>query len=88
MSADLYAILHVERGASTRQIRSAYRRLARTFHPDHNAADDAAERFKAITEAYGVLSDSGRRAAYDRWGHMSAPPSATFVDDRDDLAFE
>jgi molecular chaperone DnaJ len=84
----LYAILHVERGASTRQIRSAYRRLARTFHPDHTAADDASERFKAITEAYRVLSDSARRATYDRLGHMSAPPSATFVDDRSDLAFE
>ncbi len=87
MSADLYAILHVERGASDRQIRSAYRRLARAFHPDHNAADDAAECFKAISEAYSVLSDSRRRAAYDAWGHTS-PARARKTDDCDDLAFE
>jgi molecular chaperone DnaJ len=87
MSDDPYAILQVERNASARQIRGAYRRLARALHPDHNAADDAAERFKAVTQAYVVLSDSARRAAYDRWGRTSAGPVRT-VDDHDDLAFE
>jgi molecular chaperone DnaJ len=87
MSADLYAILQVERGASARQIRSAYRRLARAYHPDHNAAENASDRFKAVAEAYGVLSDSARRAAYDQWGHASPPPTRA-MDDNDDLAFE
>ena len=87
MSADLYAILQVERRASERQIRSAYRRLARALHPDHNAADDAAERFKAVTNAYSILSDSRRRAAYDTSGQTS-PSLTTSANDVDDLAFE
>jgi DnaJ-class molecular chaperone len=68
MNDDLYALLEVERSASARQIRTAYRRLARAYHPDRNHAPDAAERFKAVAEAYAVLSDSARRHAYDRWG--------------------
>jgi DnaJ-class molecular chaperone len=68
MGDDLYTLLEVERSASASQIKSAYRRLARAFHPDRNPAPDAADRFKAVTEAYAVLSDSARRRAYDLWG--------------------
>src|SRR5256885_11516835 len=67
-TADYYALLGVARGATDEQIRSAYRRLARQYHPDVNKADDAAERFKQITEAYEVLTDPQRRQRYDMFG--------------------
>src|SRR5215471_5170707 len=85
---DLYAILEVDRGASTRQIRSAYRRLARTYHPDRNTSEDAAQHFIAIAEAYNVLSDRSRRAAYDQWGRISLSPTPITNDDDGDFAFE
>jgi len=66
---DLYAVLGVERGASARQVKSAYRRLALEFHPDRNASLGAADTFIEIVEAYEVLSDSARRQLYDRWGY-------------------
>jgi len=86
MTLDLYTILGVERGASARQIRSAYRRLARAYHPDHNPADDTAERFKRVAEAYAILSDTSRRAAYDQWGHL--PPPAVMTVQDEEIAFE
>src|SRR2546425_235432 len=58
---DYYVLLGVPRSASDEQIRSAYRKLARQYHPDVNSASDASERFKAITEAYEVLTDPQRR---------------------------
>ena len=58
---DYYALLGVSRQATDEQIRSAYRKLARQYHPDVNSAADAAERFKAVTEAYEVLTDPQRR---------------------------
>ncbi len=66
---DYYEVLEVQRGASEEHIRSAYRRLARQHHPDVNAAADAAERFREITEAYEVLSDGQRRQRYDMFGN-------------------
>jgi curved DNA-binding protein CbpA len=84
---DLYTVLQVERTASARQIRSAYRRLARAYHPDRNAAPDAAEQFRAVAEAYAILSDTGRRASYDRWGLISSTTYSTVVDS-EELAFE
>ena len=66
---DYYDVLGVQRGASEDDIRRAYRRLAREFHPDVNHAVDAEAKFKEINEAYEVLSDAGKRSAYDRFGH-------------------
>jgi molecular chaperone DnaJ len=67
--ADFYGVLGVDRGASDDDIKKAYRKLAMTYHPDrNNGAKDAEEKFKEITEAYDVLRDPQKRAAYDRYG--------------------
>jgi molecular chaperone DnaJ len=67
--ADFYAVLEVPRTASDEEIKIAYRRLAMKYHPDRNSGSkDAEERFKSITEAYDVLRDPQKRAAYDRYG--------------------
>jgi molecular chaperone DnaJ len=67
---DYYEVLGVTRGASEADIKKAFRRLARELHPDVNSHDpQAEEKFKEAAEAYEVLSDSDRRATYDRYGH-------------------
>src|SRR3990172_7621105 len=66
---DYYQVLGVGRQASSDDLRRAYRRLAKEFHPDVNKDDGAEEQFKEINEAYAVLSDDDRRSAYDRFGH-------------------
>ncbi len=66
---DYYEVLGLDRGASKEEIRRAYRRLAKKFHPDVSDSNDAEDRFKEINEAYAVLSDEERRATYDRYGH-------------------
>ena len=66
---DYYEVLGVPRGASNDDLKSAFRRLARQYHPDVSEEPDAEEKFKEINEAYAVLSDSEKRAAYDRYGH-------------------
>jgi molecular chaperone DnaJ len=66
---DYYEVLGVERSASSDDLRRAYRRLARQYHPDVNKEASAEEQFKEINEAYEVLSDDDKRARYDRFGH-------------------
>ena len=67
---DYYEILEVERTIDAAGLKSAYRRLAMTHHPDRNGgSEESMARFKEISEAYTVLSDSQKRAAYDRFGH-------------------
>lgn len=65
---DYYEVLGVPKNATAEEVKSAFRRLARQYHPDVNKAPDAEERFKEINEAYAVLSDEEKRAAYDRYG--------------------
>ena len=66
---DYYEILGVSRNASPDELKSAFRTLARKYHPDVNKEPDAEERFKEINEAYAVLSDPTKRQAYDQYGH-------------------
>jgi len=65
---DYYETLGVPRAATSEEIRSAYRKLARRYHPDINKDEDAEERFKEVAEAYEVLSDADKRERYDRLG--------------------
>jgi curved DNA-binding protein CbpA len=71
-SVDLYGMLGVSRDATTREIRRAYRRLARQHHPDLNASPDGPQRFAALAHAYEILHDPTQRARYD---HTLAPSS-------------
>ncbi|PVD36895.1 hypothetical protein C0Q70_03886 [Pomacea canaliculata] len=71
-SEDLYKILGVRRGASTQEIKAAYKKLAREWHPDKNKDPDATDRFTKINEAYETLTDSERRRDYDNFGYTSA----------------
>jgi molecular chaperone DnaJ len=73
---DYYEVLGVQRNASPDDIKSAFRQLARKYHPDVNKEPDAEERFKEINEAYAVLSDTDKRAAYDRFGHAGVNGAA------------
>ncbi|CAN5150697.1 molecular chaperone DnaJ [soil metagenome] len=68
---DYYEVLGVPRGAQSDEIRKAYRRLARKYHPDVNSDSGAEDQFKEMSEAYEVLSSDERRAAYDRYGHAA-----------------
>ncbi|MFQ5658258.1 MAG: molecular chaperone DnaJ [Candidatus Methylomirabilales bacterium] len=68
---DYYKVLGIPRNAAEREIKRAYRKLARKYHPDVNPGDKAAEaKFKEITEAYEVLSDRAKRRQYDQFGHQ------------------
>jgi molecular chaperone DnaJ len=69
---DYYEVLGVPRTASTEEIKKAFRKLAMQYHPDRNNKPGAEDRFKEVNEAYEVLCDQERRAAYDRFGHAGA----------------
>jgi len=66
---DYYEVLGMARNSTDEEIKRAFRKLAFKYHPDHNHDDEATEKFKEINEAYEVLSDPDKRAAYDRFGH-------------------
>lgn len=75
---DYYEVLGVGREAGETDIKGAYRKLARQFHPDHHPDDPTAEdKFKEASEAYSVLSDAQKRAAYDRFGHAGLQNSGS-----------
>ncbi|MFO7818688.1 MAG: DnaJ domain-containing protein, partial [Halanaerobacter sp.] len=73
---DYYDILGVDKNASEKEIKRAYRKLSKKYHPDISDADNAEERFKEITEAYEVLSDEETRARYDQYGHAGVNQEA------------
>ena len=74
---DYYEVLGVSRNADEAQIKKAYRKLAKKYHPDTNAGDaDAEQKFKEVTEAYTVLSDKEKRKMYDQFGHAAFDQNA------------
>ena len=77
---DYYEILGVTRGADADEVKRAYRKLARKFHPDVSKEKNAEEKFKEVQEAYEVLRDSDKRAAYDQLGRDFR--DETFLEER------
>ena len=74
---DFYDVLGVDSSADDKEIKKAYRRLAMKYHPDRNPDDAEAEaKFKEVTEAYEILSDSQKKSAYDQYGHAGVDPNA------------
>ena len=74
---DYYEVLGVEKSASERDLKNAFRSLARKYHPDRSSEENAEDKFKEIQEAYAVLSDAEKRAQYDRFGH-NGPSGSPF----------
>ena len=68
---DYYEVLGVDKNASEADIKSAFRKLAKKYHPDVSKEEDAAEKFKEAQEAYAVLSDAQKRSQYDQFGHQA-----------------
>jgi len=87
MKQDFYVVLGVQRDASVADIKKAYRKLAMECHPDRNNGEKSAEeKFKLVTEAYEVLRDPEKRAAYDRFGHQGARSTSGFSSMHFDLS--
>ena len=78
MPRDYYEVLGISRGADEREVKTAFRRLARQYHPDVSQEADAEDKFKEINEAYEVLSDEEKRARYDRFGHAGVNGAGGF----------
>ncbi len=66
---DYYEVLGISKNANIQDIKKAYKKLARKYHPDHNKSEDSSAKFKEVQEAYETLSDDKKRAAYDQYGH-------------------
>ena len=76
---DYYEVLELQKGASEDEIKKAFKKLAKKYHPDMNPGDkNAEEKFKELNEAYAVLSDAEQRAKYDQYGHAAFDPSSGF----------
>jgi len=71
---DYYEILGVDKSASGAEVKSAYKKMALKWHPDKNKSKEAEEKFKEVNEAYEILSDKEKRAAYDQFGHSAFAP--------------
>ncbi|UWD34372.1 molecular chaperone DnaJ [Mesomycoplasma molare] len=74
---DYYEVLGVDKNATEKDIKIAYRKLAMKYHPDKNKESDAEEKFKEVNEAYEILSDSQKRQQYDEYGHDAFDPNRT-----------
>ena len=73
---DYYEVLGLSKGCSEEELKKAYRKLAKKYHPDVNPGDkDAESKFKEINEAYGILSDPEKKARYDQFGFAGVDPS-------------
>ena len=75
---DYYEVLGIQKGASDEEIKKAYRKMAKKYHPDINKEADAEEKFKEVNEAYEVLSDANKKAAYDQYGFAGVDPNSGF----------
>jgi molecular chaperone DnaJ len=85
---DYYEVLGVSKDSSEDAVKKAYRKLAMKYHPDRNKEPDAEEKFKEISEAYGVLSDDEKRQKYDQFGHAGIDSSYTQEDIFRNINFE